>query len=156
MYKEREFNNNTRLQGFTLVELLSVVLIIGILASLSQTAYYSYVEKTNNALIMAEMQGLQDKIDQFVIVHGSLPPDLSVFGSPVDPWGNPYQYTNFQTVNGNGQKRKDHSLVPINTDYDLFSMGPDGRSSPPLTARHSRDDIIRANNGAYLGVASDY
>jgi hypothetical protein len=50
----------------------------------------------------------------------------------------------------------DHSLVPINTDFDLYSMGPDGRNSPPLTAKHSRDDIVRANNGAFIGVASDY
>jgi len=156
MYKEIIVKDNKRQMGFTLVELLCVVLIIGMLASLSQTAYYSYVEKTNNALVMVEMQGLQDKIDQHVIVHGILPPDLSVFGSPMDPWGNPYQYTNFTTTPGLGPKRKDRSLVPINTDYDLFSMGPDGRSRPPLTASHSKDDIIRANNGAYLGVASEY
>ena len=30
-----------------------------------------------------------------------------------------------------------------------------GRTSPPLTAKHSRDDIARANNGAFIGVASD-
>jgi hypothetical protein len=55
-----------------------------------------------------------------------------------------------------GHARKDHSLVPINTDFDLYSMGPDGRSSPPLTAQHSRDDIVRANNGAFIGIASEY
>jgi general secretion pathway protein G len=52
--------------------------------------------------------------------------------------------------------RKDRFLVPINTDYDLYSMGKDGRSSPPLTAKASRDDIIRANDGAYIGLASNY
>jgi general secretion pathway protein G len=35
-------------------------------------------------------------------------------------------------------------------------MGPDGRTAPPLTARYSRDDIVRANNGAFVGVAADY
>jgi general secretion pathway protein G len=44
-------------------------------------------------------------------------------------------------------------LVPINTNYDLYNMGPDGRSGTPLTANHSRDDIIRANNGEYIGPA---
>ena len=57
---------------------------------------------------------------------------------------------------GHGHARKDHSLVPINTDFDLYSMGPDGRSSPPLTAKASRDDIVRANDGAFVGVAADY
>lgn len=52
--------------------------------------------------------------------------------------------------------RKDHSLVPINSDYDLYSMGPDGKSQAPLTANASRDDIIRANNGAFYGKASNY
>ena len=52
--------------------------------------------------------------------------------------------------------RKDRNLVPINTDYDLYSKGPDGASSPPLTARAGQDDIVRANDGAYIGVAADY
>ena len=55
-----------------------------------------------------------------------------------------------------GQARKDHDLVPINTDFDLYSQGPDGRSAPPLTAAMSRDDIVRANNGRYIGEAEGY
>ena len=55
-----------------------------------------------------------------------------------------------------GQARKDRFLVPINSDYDLYSMGPDGGSVPPLTAALSRDDIIRANNGDYFGLASGF
>jgi len=77
-------------------------------------------------------------------------------GNMLDPWGNPYGYLNLGNKKGQGQARKDHSLVPINTDFDLYSMGPDGRSSPPLTAKYSRDDIVRANNGAFIGVAADY
>lgn len=57
---------------------------------------------------------------------------------------------------GVGQARKDQFLVPLNSDYDLYSKGPDGKSSPPLTAKESRDDIIRANDGAYFGLASEY
>jgi general secretion pathway protein G len=47
-------------------------------------------------------------------------------------------------------------VVPINSDYDLYSMGKDGESVPPLTARASRDDVIRANDGAYIGLASEF
>lgn len=54
------------------------------------------------------------------------------------------------------QPRKDRFLVPINSDYDLYSMGADGRSVAPLTASMSRDDIIRANDGAFVGLAEDY
>jgi general secretion pathway protein G len=52
--------------------------------------------------------------------------------------------------------RKDKSLVPINTQFDLYSVGPDGQSRPPLTAAVSRDDVIMANDGAYIGPAASY
>ncbi len=35
-------------------------------------------------------------------------------------------------------------------------MGPDGKSVAPLTAKASRDDIVRANDGKFIGEASDY
>jgi general secretion pathway protein G len=46
--------------------------------------------------------------------------------------------------------------VPINTDFDLYSVGPDGNTQPPLTAPVSRDDIVRANDGRFIGKAEDY
>lgn len=57
---------------------------------------------------------------------------------------------------GGSQPRKDRFLVPINSDYDLYSVGPDGESAAPLTAAKSRDDIIRASDGAYVGVAVNF
>lgn len=76
-----------------------------------------------------------------------------------DPWGNPYQYLNLSDPNikgATGKARKDHNLVPINSDFDLYSMGKDGKSVSPLTAAASRDDIVRANNGRFIGPASKY
>jgi general secretion pathway protein G len=52
--------------------------------------------------------------------------------------------------------RKDKNLVPLNSDYDLYSMGKDGESQIPLTVKISHDDIIRANDGAFVGLAIDY
>ena len=52
--------------------------------------------------------------------------------------------------------RKDHNEHPLSTDFDLYSMGKDGKSVAPLTAKASRDDIIRARNGGFIGLASDY
>ncbi len=57
---------------------------------------------------------------------------------------------------GTGQARKDRFLVPLNSDFDLYSTGRDGRSAPPLTAQYSRDDIVRAVNGGYVGLASEF
>jgi len=55
-----------------------------------------------------------------------------------------------------GQVRKDKSLHPLNTDYDLYSMGPDGQTAKPLTSSKSQDDIVRANNGGFVGLGKDY
>jgi general secretion pathway protein G len=52
--------------------------------------------------------------------------------------------------------RRDRFLVPINSDYDLYSMGADGRTATPLTASMSRDDIVRAGDGSFIGPASGY
>jgi len=55
-----------------------------------------------------------------------------------------------------GSARKDHFLVPLNSDYDLYSVGKDGKSRAPLSAPDSADDVIRANDGAYIGLAAHY
>ncbi len=49
--------------------------------------------------------------------------------------------------------RKDRFLKPISTDYDLYSSGPDGISRDSLEHRESRDDVVRAINGDYIGLA---
>lgn len=78
------------------------------------------------------------------------------YGNRTDPWGNPYQYLNFGNAKGKGKMRKDRFLVPINTYFDLYSMGADGKSVSPLTAKSSQDDIIWANDGDFVGLAADY
>lgn len=55
-----------------------------------------------------------------------------------------------------GAARKDRRLVPINADFDLYSMGKDGRTAGPLTAAHSQDDVVRGNSGGFIGLARTY
>ncbi len=77
----------------------------------------------------------------------------------LDPYGNPYQYLPAPVdVDDKGwnNMRKDHSLHPVNNDFDLYSMGEDGKSVLPFTGKSSRDDIVRANNGKYIGPVSGY
>ena len=45
---------------------------------------------------------------------------------------------------------------PKNSDFDLYSMGKDGASVGPLTAKASRDDVVRASDGRFVGLASDF
>lgn len=74
----------------------------------------------------------------------------------LDPWKRLYVYLPLNTPSAIGKARKDKNLVPINSDFDLYSVGPDGLTTPPITAPQSQDDVIRADNGAFVGVASDY
>jgi general secretion pathway protein G len=75
---------------------------------------------------------------------------------PIDPWGRPYVYTDLSQRGSRGRARKDGRLNPINSDFDLYSVGKDGRSATPLTAPMSQDDVIRARDGAFLGLGRDF
>ena len=77
------------------------------------------------------------------------------YGELLDPWGSPYQFANHANISP-GKRRKYKSTVPLNTDYDLYSMGPDGKTVAPITSKAGYDDIIRASDGLYIGLASQY
>jgi general secretion pathway protein G len=140
------------------LELMVAAAIVAILASLAFTAYENYVNKVRIAQAVTDIKVLEAAISHYYADNRSLPNSLAEIGKDGlrDPWGNPYRYLNFATVKGKGSLRKDKNLVPINSDYDLYSSGPDGASQAPLTAKASKDDIIRANDGAYVGEASKY
>lgn len=158
MYKkEIKFSQEN---GFTLVELMIVVAIIGTLAGIATPNYISYRQKAIDLKIILEIKSIEKEITLFDIEKGRLPDSLAEIGLGTlnDFWGNPYQYVKFGADKGakNGRKRSSGKTVPVNTDYDLYSMGPDGKSTRPFTAKASRDDIVRANNGQYIGSASNY
>ena len=136
------------------------VAITGVLASISIPNYVKYKEKARIEVAIAEMKFIEKEIVNFGIDNDGLPEDLSEIGMDkvLDPWGRPYNYLRIQGSDNKskGKTRKDHSLVPINTDFDLYSVGRDGKSASPLTAKISQDDIIRANNGGYVGLVSNY
>jgi general secretion pathway protein G len=143
--------------GLTLIELIIVIAIIATLAGIALPSYSTYVDRAYVARAIQDIQVIQNEIIAYNIDNGNLPADLSDINmdSRLDPWGNPYQYTNFDLV-PKGKWRKDKFLVPINSAFDLWSMGPDGKSVPPLTAKSSQDDIIRANDGNFIGRAKLY
>jgi general secretion pathway protein G len=143
--------------GFTMVELMIVMAIIAILAALATLLFSTFRERARVARAVAEIHSIQNDITAFQIDQSRLPVDLAEvnWNTHNDPWGHPYQYTNFQTT-PKGHWRKDKFLVPINSTFDLWSMGPDGKSIAPLTAPVSKDDIIRANDGSFIGKAALY
>ena len=155
-----KINDARRLRGYSLVEMAVVFIIFGLLFGMIRPVYLHYVDVAKSEDVIEKMKDIEMGIDQFFEENGHFPDTLDeVFSPPpLDPWGNPYQYLRIDggSTQGQGKKRKDKNLVPINSDYDLYSSGPDGQSVAPLTANASQDDIVRGRNGDFIGYASDY
>ena len=144
--------------GFTLVELVIVVAIILTISAIAVPNLMATLDQAKIAKAVGDIDAIEDDIAIYQTIYGVLPDSLSQIGDGnlLDPWGKPYQYLNHATMKGNGQARKDRFLVPLNSDYDLYSMGKDGKSSPSIIAKPSLDDIIRASNGSFVGLAANF
>jgi general secretion pathway protein G len=165
--------------GFTLMELMIVIAILGTIAGIAIPQYASYIEKARVTRAIVEIHMVEKEISMYTDDNHALPDTLDDIGRGdlKDPWGNLYKYLSFATLDkgpgkgGKGDKkdkkdkggtvdtgpsekpRKDRFLVPINSDYDLYSMGRDGKTKTPLTAKDSHDDVIRCNDGEFVGLA---
>jgi general secretion pathway protein G len=263
---------HARVRGFTLLELMIVVAILAIIASIAIPQYRSALRSARIVKCKQELRTISQAIDMFLATNHRLPLTLyeTEFGGRRDPWGIPYCYLNYSAGAGDGldwavrmglvdpsalvrnaagrrdgrpadavlrapqgpvqatpisrmgrvaqapvvqgpvvrggpvgpvapvasvdpagtlasalgsqlsnadltdlarslgshsmfagiavdsTRRRDKYLFPLNTDYDLFSLGPDGLTATALNNPQSLDDVIRANNGGFFGVASDY
>ncbi len=147
-------------QGFGLLELMLVVVIVSLLAAVAIPSYEQFVDRARNARAIGDIGSMSIEIDRYLLKNNQhLPNFLNEINLeiPLDPWGAPYQYLNIVAAGpGVGGLRKDGKMNPLNSDYDLYSLGSDGDSSDPLSAKPSRDDIVRANNGAFIGLGEDY
>jgi general secretion pathway protein G len=146
--------------GFTLVELMLAIAILAVLVAIAVPSYQAYGERIKVQRAETDILLLSAVIDMYERDNREYPTNLAVTGNAgmLDPWGRPYQYLRLTPLDAAvaGLRRKDRNLVPINSDYDLYSLGKDGDSQAPLTTPVSRDDIVRANNGRFVGLASDY
>lgn len=120
-----------RAGGFTLLELLVVMVIIGVLAGFVAPRYFSQIGKSQAKAARAQIVALEQALDQFRIDTGRYPTTeeglaalmeapggVTDWGGPymkkavpADPWGRPFVYQNPGT----------HSEI------DLLSYGKDGR-----------------------------
>jgi general secretion pathway protein G len=149
-----------RQSGFQLIELLIALAVVSVLAMIAIPSYSSYRDKVDNADAAADITTIVQAIERYYTEFNRYPDSLADvnLANLQDPWQHPYQYLriNGAGLKGKGALRKDKSLVPINTDYDLYSSGKDGATAAALTAKSSQDDIVRANNGRFIGLAADY
>jgi general secretion pathway protein G len=145
-------------RGFTLVELLIVMSIMLTIAAMAIPNLLAAIDQAKIGRAVGDISALEADILGYDATNGQLPDSLAQIGRAnfLDPWGNPYEYLNHASMRGNGQARKDRFLVPLNSDYDLYSDGKDGQSVGPITAAKSQDDIIRASDGGYVGLASQF
>lgn len=117
--------------GFTLLELLVVIVIIGLLAGLVAPRYFDQVGKSNTKIAKAQIDALDKALDQYRLDVGAYPSteqglaalnarpqNLERWAGPYlkktvpnDPWGRPYVY----------KAPGEHG------DYDLQSYGADGQ-----------------------------
>lgn len=117
--------------GFTLLELLVVLVIIGLLVGYVAPRYFAQVGKSEVKVARAQMKSLEDALDQYRLDVGRYPSTeqglAALFAQPAgearwqgpylkkaapnDPWGSAYQY----------RQPGEHG------EYDLISLGKDGQ-----------------------------
>lgn len=110
---------------------------------------------------VTDIRMIEKQIFLFSIDNDGQPPntlnDLTTIGIINDPWGNPYEY--LRIAGGDekkmGEMRRNMMDVPVNHDFDLYSMGKDGQSESSFKVNVSRDDVVRAYEGRYVGLVSE-
>jgi general secretion pathway protein G len=127
-----------------------------LLASFAIPAFNGYVERSRVARAVSDIGTMSLQLYRWQQEKDGLPSNLAEAGlGGDDPWGRPYVYRRAADARRT-ELRKDGAQAPLNSDFDLYSLGPDGESALALPAAPSRDDVIRARDGAYIGLAVNY
>ena len=144
--------------GFTFVEVLLVLVIAGVLLAIAIPSFQNYIERARYGETVVDVGDIAAKIKQHEASKGALPDALADVGysDKRDAWGRPSEYLNLRNMKGNGKACKDKKLAPLNSDFDLYSVGPDGISADSLANKASRDDVVRARDGRFIGLAVEF
>ncbi len=140
-----------------MIEMLSVTVLLGLLMAMGFPRLREAVERAREVKAISDLKAMVAALS----FDEKLPTSLAAIGwqGRLDPWKRPYVYYVFPATRGKAPPagaRKDRFLVPINSRFDLYSRGRDGASAQALTAATSRDDIVVANDGGFVGLARKY
>ncbi len=143
-------------QGFTLGETLLVTALLAVTADAVVARISTVIEETRIERAREEITRIEAELEAYRARHHELPSSLSDLGAtvPADPWGSAYEYVNFEARGTVGQRTFEG--LPINSEYDLYSRGADGRTDVNLRSETARDDVVRARDGTYVGPAADF
>ncbi|NIN33708.1 MAG: hypothetical protein GTN46_03400 [Gammaproteobacteria bacterium] len=150
---------NQRQTGFSTMEMVLTVSVVLLMFSLVIPAAREIVNKTRSDNVVVDLEKIQSDINDFITINRRLPDSLAEIYAdiPRDPWGNKFKYLNIADSDESikFKVRKYKFIKNLNSDYDLFSVGIDGESVQPLIGKSSRDDIVRAKNGLFIGPAEE-
>lgn len=129
--RAQPFNGSNISRGFTLLELLVVMVIIGLLAGYVGPKYFAQIGKSEVKTAKAQIDALEKALDQYRLDVGHYPATEAGLNAlvanpggeskwqgpylkkavPADPWGNPYVYR----------------IPGEHGEFDLYSYGRDGK-----------------------------
>jgi general secretion pathway protein G len=143
-------------RGMSVVEVTMALGVVALVAAVAVPSMDAYLNRGKAAHAIGDIGTISVQLYRWQSNSRKFPETLAEAGLSgfVDPWGNPYQYVNVASAK-RGDVRRDRNHTPLNSDFDLYSLGPDGHTGTQIDEPNARDDVIRANNGQFVGLAED-
>jgi general secretion pathway protein G len=151
-----------RNEGFTLIELIMVIALVFVLATLSLSSFTNLKTNAKNGRCKAEIRTIEKSILASFTDKGRLPDAMTVaeIGSDADlkdPWGHSYVYYNI-ALSTDTPYKDFLGVDDLNTDFDLYSKGPNNDSTGKDLSDVNgpcMDDIVRCYDGRTVELGKD-
>lgn len=140
-------------RGFTLIEILIVLTILVVLSMIGLSTLSEFKIRARVSRAASEIRFLEREINAHALETGTLPgsfADLKI-EALTDPWGRAYVYHPYDAGN-----MREKAGSELNNDYDLYSLGVDGLFHQSIAQPGGKDDVIRVDQGRWVGLAEKY
>lgn len=129
------YTRSSTQEGFSFIELVVVILIMGILVATVGTGFWQWVKRANKSSTVASLNAVSQALDLYHADIGSYPKGLEeLYEQPKGPAGKKWQgpYLAKARMPQDGWKRDFYYKVTPGGKhpYDLFSYGPHGEEGP--------------------------